>query len=59
MPRANHFFGLAAGAVSRYEKNSNDILPAMDPARVLISGDKSSDIMTHGMGPNPTEKAKM
>jgi hypothetical protein len=29
----------------------------MELAKVLISGEKISDIMTHGMGPNPTEKA--
>eukprot|EP00090_Calanus_glacialis_P039698 TRINITY_DN69131_c0_g1_i1.p2 TRINITY_DN69131_c0_g1~~TRINITY_DN69131_c0_g1_i1.p2 ORF type:complete len:131 (-),score=38.71 TRINITY_DN69131_c0_g1_i1:58-450(-) len=32
---------------------------AKDDAKLLTSGEKSSDIINHGIGPNPIEKAKI
>lgn len=34
-------------------------LPAIELAFSLISGRKSSPIISHGMGPNPSEKEKI
>ena len=32
---------------------------AKDDVKLLTSGEKSSDIINHGIGPNPIEKAKI
>jgi hypothetical protein len=50
---------LGSSSSMRQAKLMAELLPEMELANVLISGENISDIMTHGMGPKPTEKARM